>query len=491
MIRVRVDNRIRVPLLDLTRELDEAIRIEFEHENPEHHAKKAIGVPVYNIPRVIKTWTVEGGDLTLPRGGMRRLREALSRGGAQYAAVDERSTGAMPRSFPEYVGHEMRWYQEAAIAAAITREQGIIRMPTGSGKTSMAMALIARLGVPALVVLPTGGLFKQWSDRARVELGLRGRDLGIIRGPKQHLRPVTIAMQQTLWKNDSPAIDGYFGCVIEDEAQLAAARTHQEVINRFRARYRFAISADERRTDRKEFITHDLFGDEVIYEVSRDVLEDDGHVLDVEIRCVPTAFRADWYGVPTDDEPELEVDFARLLGEMTKDEERNELALRFVHAEVSEGEQAIMLTARREHARVLDRYFVEREIPSGYFLGKQDGGDEKEFERTRRGITSGGVRVGIGTYGALGFGIDLPAVSVGCAVTPIAGNAQLTNQVRGRVCRPNPKAGKKSGRLYVMWDRHVYPGHLAKLTAKNKNVTVWDRGSWANAREYNRRMKRA
>jgi hypothetical protein len=78
--------------------------------------------------------------------------------------------------------------------------------------------------------------------------------------------------------------------------------------------------------------------------------------------------------------------------------------------------------------------------------------------------------------------VDLPAVGVGLATTPIAANPQTFNQVRGRLCRPS--AGKATPHLIYFWDELVFPSHLRMIASKNASVTVWRRGRWIEARQY-------
>lgn len=480
---VTVDNRIRMRRDDLPESAATALKDLFEHPNPKVAMMVAMRKWAGNIPPTFTTWRSEGGEFTLPRGGMARLRGVLKDLSIPYKVKDAREEGFPSPDFPKYVGPELRWYQEEGVAKAIEREQGIIRASTGSGKTTMAFAAIARVGLNAIVILPTKGLFEQWASRAVKELGLSGDRLGMVGDGIRRLRPVTIAMQQSLWRlGVHDQIHDYFGHVLFDEVQGAAAKTVNETLDRFPARYRIGVSATEQRKDRLECLTYDQFGD-VIHEVDQALIEKQGYVLDVAMMIMPTEFRAPWYGVG----PGKKVDFNRLLREMAADKDRERLALELAHDEIRRGEQCIMLTGHRDHVRQLDRYFVENDIESGYLLGKQESGDEAEFRRTCAGLNNGSVRIGIGTYKALGVGIDLPAVAAGVAVTPISSNAQNTNQVRGRLCRPSE--GKPNGRLYVMLDRHVYPKHIDILIANNKTVRVWDGSAWTDARAWRKRNK--
>lgn len=251
-----------------------------------------------------------------------------------------------------------------------------------------------------------------------------------------------------------------------------AAKTHEATVNAFPARFRIAFSADETRKDRKECLVYDAFGS-VLHETTRADAEASGAVVDVEVRIVPTAFRADWYAA--------EPDFNRLVNAMAEDPSRNALIGDLVAREVGKGKQAIVLSHRREHARVLDAIIAGHGVRSGCMLGGQEAEDETAFDESRAGLLDGTVDVGVGTYGALGEGIDLPAVEVGVASTPIWKNKQMVNQVRGRLCRPS--AGKKRGVLYVLYDGHalgIQP--IRNIIAWNRTVTVWHRGSWEDAR---------
>lgn len=492
MITIRIDNRVRIDMADMPDDIDliERLKKEFEHENPAIGFKKRLGIPTWGEPKVYKTWKMHGRDITFPRGGMRKLRELLTKKGVPFRVRDLRCEGGPNPRPPKYCGLPLRWYQDDGRDAAMTYQNCILRAPTGSGKTTMAFALVSAVKVNTLVIVPTKALLLQWRARAQKELGIKSHDLGVIEGKKRQLRPLTIVMQRTLAARgiDSEMKD-YFGAVICDEVQLFAAKTFFEAVDPFPAKYRIGISADERRRDRKEFLTHDLFGD-VKHEVLRKTLEEEGHVMDVEVRIVPTEFRADWYGLADkdDEDDDRKVDFKRLLDEITVDDERNQLITDIALEEARAGEQVILLSHRREHCITLDRAFVAEQVVSGYLIGGED--YAVEYSSTKAGIESGKTRVGIGTYLALGYGIDLPAVGAGFMCTPMTGK-QNANQVRGRVCRP--AKGKERSVLYYFWDQHIYGIRLVKnFKAWFTNVVVRaPDGKWIPARHYiNQRKKR-
>lgn len=461
-----------------------ALKAAHEYRNPDFTKKQSMGFPTYGIPEQIRTWRVERDMLTLPRGGMKRVRTILRENNLAFRVIDGRSEGTPPAHRLKYKGLPLREHQREMVRVGMKDEQCILRGATGSGKTIAAFALAAEIGLNTLIVLPNKALFKQWAHWADKVLGLRGDELGMIGDGKKRLRTLTIAIQDTLgrWATHGGIpedVSEFFGAIIGDEIQRAAANTLYNAIDQMPCRYRIGFSASEKRKDRKECLIYDLFSS-VGYEASRSEMTAAGHILDVEFRLIPTSFRADWYGKDKGD-----LDFNRLLDEMTNDAKRNELAYRFIDAELGKGEQVLSFTHRREHARDVDRRFVGQGVPSGMMLGDGEPGDAPEFDRTKAGIESGKVRCAIGTYSAIGVGIDLPAVGVGFALTPIHTNEQTTNQVRGRLCRPNPEAGKKMGCLYALVDINVFGLQpIRNFVSWNQRVSVWDGKRYVDAKAY-------
>lgn len=479
---VRVDNRIRVPLEGLDNDLVAQMKKSCEHPNPEFAKRRAMNKSTWNTPRILRTWREEDGCLTFPRGAMKRVRRRLRDANVGYRVVDERIEGSLLIRPIAYVGHEPRPYQHDGARAALEREQGIVRAATGTGKTTTALFLASQIGLNTLIVLPNKKLFDQTIRVAGKLLGLTGDRIGMYGDGKKRLRPITCATQQTLWASKVPdEVRDYFGAVIIDEAHHAAARTFAQVIDQFPARYRVAFSADERRNDRMECLVYDAFGD-VLHETSREDAERFKAIVDVEVRIVMSDFRADWYrnAAEADDK-----DFDRLLIETTAHEKRNKLITRTAVDEVEAGHQGIVLTHRREHAFALDRMLIGRGVRSGRMLGGQ-GADAHEFDSTCKGLLERSMSVGVGTYEALGEGIDLPDIQFGIATTHIANNKQRFNQVRGRLCRPGE--GKTHGRLYVIFDRFVFDEQMySNIVAWNKTVKVKHRGQWVDARLLKRR----
>lgn len=485
MVRLVVDNRVRiVEGLKLDEDLLSELKRPFVRANPEFGMKSRLGISTWGLSREYITWKAEGADLTFPRGGIGRVTQVLRDCGEDVDVFDGRQYGS------EYdaPAHRVNAYpfQHDIIEAALDMEQCLFRAPTGSGKTSVLIGIASRVRVPTLIIVHSQALLNQWTDRIVAELGLKRSQVGVVQGSKFNLRPITVTIQKTMARvaEESKEVRDYFGCIIADEVHLFAASTFFACVDPFPARYRIGASADHRRKDRKEFLIHDLFGD-VAKEVTRNELIKSGHILDVEIRVVPTDFVAPWYGLADEEDKNdtREIDFTRLVKEMVDDPERNFSVATWVRAEIARGEQVLVMAHEREHCMKLGQLLLGMGIKTGYLLGGAE--SSKEFEASLKGLKSGELRVGVGTYSAIGTGIDLPRIGAIIAVTPVSGNEQNFGQIRGRACRI--AEGKKNARLYVLWDQHVYPNHLKNLIRWNKVVLVRDPGSlvdWTDARHY-------
>lgn len=483
-MNIVLDNRVRI-VDQLPVDVHKLLKEEFAHRNPQHAKKKAMGFPAWDEPAIIRTYVEgPGHQLSLPRGGFYRVRAILREAGIAYKVEDNRTEG---EHFHEVIPqHRLKLYeyQQTALEIMVEHENCLLRAGTGSGKTSIAFAVAANIGLPTLVIVWSGNLFDQWVIRCQKEFGLDKRDIGTIRSGKCNVKPITIAMQQSLAALPKEVMDGLvetFGVVICDEVQRFAAKTLFNCVDPFRSKYRFGISADESRKDGKEFLIYDLFGKPRV-DIPKEDLIESGHVLDVEIRVIPTDFVADWYTGEGND-------FNDLLDAMAAEVPRNDLILDAVSSEVAAGEQCIVLAHHREHCALIDRLLsVEKDVKSGLLIGGQD--YAAEFRRTRFALEEGILRCGVGTYQAIGQALDLPKVAVGVASTPMANNRQMFGQVRGRLCRI--AKGKKTARLYYLWDRNVYGiSQLQNIVRWNRQVLVKSGDEWVEGREYLRRLRAA
>jgi len=84
----------------------------------------------------------------------------------------------------------MRSYQKRALGAwDKAGRRGVIVLPTGSGKTVIAMKAIELVNQPAVVIVPTLDLLEQWRKRVQEELAI---EVGVYGGGENTVKAVTI-----------------------------------------------------------------------------------------------------------------------------------------------------------------------------------------------------------------------------------------------------------------------------------------------------------
>lgn len=99
--------------------------------------------------------------------------------------------------------------------------QGVLVAPCGAGKTEIGMALIARLGRPALWITHTLDLAQQAKERAQLRLGLDDREVAVISGKSKRLgTKLTIATVQSLYRMELDELSRTVGVVIVDECTM-------------------------------------------------------------------------------------------------------------------------------------------------------------------------------------------------------------------------------------------------------------------------------
>ena len=102
--------------------------------------------------------------------------------------------------YPPYkwTGPALYPHQEQAVKKFLIATRGIIRAPTGSGKTEIAAAIIARLSAKTIYLVDSLPLLKQTFDRLRSSIRC---NVGIIGGGEWDEAEVTVATVQSIYNN--------------------------------------------------------------------------------------------------------------------------------------------------------------------------------------------------------------------------------------------------------------------------------------------------
>ncbi len=406
-------------------------------QNPRWIENDRRGFSNWQTPKMIEGFEVFRGGLAVPRGATGLVIHLAKQAGESWQIIDRRRD--MPEVGFTFKG-QLRPYQETAVAAVLKRDFGVLQAPTGSGKTTMALAVIAARRQPALIVCHTRELAEQWRERAASFLGMDNDEIGMIGGGKYKIGDrLTVALVQSLYER-AEEVAKRTGFLVVDEVHHVPSRTFTEAVNAFDSRFMLGLSATPYRRDGLTKLIGWHVGP-VVHQIEQAELMTNGSLVRAEVIPVPTDF-------------ETELDFrecyGKALSELVQDRGRNRLIVDTIRAEVERAQGIILvLSDRKQHCEEIQRLLSFQGIEAEVLTGDMANG--KRAEVVKR-MQTGKTRIVIGTGSLLGEGFDCPAVETLAIATPIKFNGRLTQFV-GRALRPAP--GKRAARIIDFQDMRV------------------------------------
>jgi superfamily II DNA or RNA helicase len=167
------------------------------------------GLDVADLPGVL--WDARVGGHRAPARLAYPLAAELRRRGVRVAGLPGPSLGPPSGIRPV----ELRPYQEAALAAwRLGGRRGLVVLPTGSGKTRIALAAMAATRTACLCLVPTRALLAQWVAALRTAWD---GPIGRFGDGERVLAPITVATFASAYRH-MPAIGDRFGLLVVDEA---------------------------------------------------------------------------------------------------------------------------------------------------------------------------------------------------------------------------------------------------------------------------------
>lgn len=355
-------------------------------------------------------------NLSFPRGF---IRQAIAITGRDFVFQDDRRI--LPPVNFKFTG-KLRPYQDEAYRAIIKKAFGFLEALMGSGKTVIALAVIAARCQPTLILVHNKELLYQWRDRIAEFLGVNA---GLVGDGKFDVQPITVAIINSA-KKYLEELPTHFGQVMIDECHRTPATMFSEVVQAFDCKYMLGLSATPYRRDELTSLIHWFVGP-LIHKINPSELQDLGAVLVPEIRTRETGFN-----------------YQKLLSLIVGDEERNHLIIQDIFFETRHHSGTVLVVSDRvEHCLLLAGILAsgEPDLTVEVLTGQL-----KSKERTSlvEDIRAGKVKVVIATIQLIGEGFDCPGLSSLFLATPIKFSGRLI-QVIGRILRP---ADGKEPRVY-------------------------------------------
>lgn len=421
-------------LTGISFELEKRLKASLTIDNPQYKAAKKYGRWIgKKLKAQLKYYDPVPTGLRFPRGfSNQAVLLCREHYGFDPEIHDKR------RLLPDHkfdFSAQLRSYQEEAVSVGENRSFGVIESGTGSGKTVMALALVAKRKQPTLVVVHTKELFYQWQERVQQFLGV---EAGLVGDGKYCLEPITIGIVNSARKRVADLLP-HFGHLIVDECHRVPASLFTDVVSKFDCHYLLGLSATAFRSDNEMTKLIYYFMGDCIHRVDREKLIASGSILAPEVIRSTTSFTYKYRG-----------DYQALIKTLVANEGRNYQILNDIRKVVGkqDGTTVLVVSDRVGHCKLfyekLQGVGIKVELLHGQ-LPKDERGEIVEA------VQAGRVEVLVATLQLISEGFDCPGLSTLFLTTPISFEGRLL-QVIGRIMRP---ADNKRPQVFDYIDENI------------------------------------
>lgn len=351
----------------------------------------------------------------------------------------------------KFVSDFWRGQKDIVDAFRLRYEEGktgfIIEAKTGSGKSCIAMAILAMIGKRSLVIVPRSNLVNQWIDKILEHTDLKCDDIGIINGLKVNWqnKKIVVGLVHSLaldkFGND---FKNNFGVVVFDEVHSSVPpATFAPVATMFNPKIRIAMSATLTRVDGLDVIFRKHIGEtyltgNITKRFPAIVLI---HNYNRSSGRVPIKFGE--YTLPKLSKRGI------LLSKLAKNYERNRIIVRYILSMLKSNDRRVLVLSDRTWQLVLLKKLLDKNAShykinlknsdSGYFVNTLSMlGSNGEVLKKKKKITqeerqkvADNCKVIFATYAMFGLGSNIPELSGLIYATP----QSSVEQAQGRIER--------------------------------------------------------
>lgn len=346
------------------------------------------------------------GSYRLPIGMLNRAIEHLDAAKHEYTLEDQRTKPERVWS-SKWIGFPLRPYQEQAAKTFLKSDgPGVLKMAIRSGKTITAGAIIHRLGIRTLFIVPSTLLLHQTADSLEKCLDV---SIGRIGDNEKKIAPhVNVATIQTLSKMKARK-DGEYedfiagtGLLVVDEVHHSQADTWRSIMLEIQSYWTLGLTATPPLEESKKGYTKGgiwltALAGQVVFETNMKELIEGGFLMrpTIELHKIHSP---DLMGIPWSDG-------LRSSGILLNDVRNSKVVSR--GNELAEGMRVLVVCSRLEQVRELVRMFksVGRSVPTITGKAETDARHEiiAKFVAREHPIIISTV---------MGEGVDIPDVEV-------------------------------------------------------------------------------
>lgn len=436
-------------LRDYTQEEKEIIMNSLTYVNPEYENAKRYSRWGTNISlSPYKIYYIDAGDyLVVPRGYKIPFShriivdDTLKNEGVEYPKLKIKLREVQKNAVKSYIDK-----------LHFSRDYGVICVPTGMGKSIIGISLAQILRQRCLVIVQKDDLIDGWLADCRLALGLRPRQVGLIKAKEYRLgKWITLTTIQTLSKLDTEKLTElykYFGIVIVDEFHRSVAKTYT-LINCFPAKFRIGLTATPFRNDGLEGVLYHYFGG-IAYKYEEKIGEKDEDIMGVTIKVKPIK-QTVWLPPPKTrlnrDTGEMELvplKISDIRKAIAYNLHFNAVLIDDILQEYKNKKSCIVFCHEKEHCKNIYETLIENGVAKNHLqIYSSDNREPKSIIKKR--AENKEVLITIATFAIATEGTNVKAWERGFLASTIANKKDLIQTI-GRLRRR--KAGKKDVVVY-------------------------------------------
>ena len=466
-MRILVSNKIKVE--NYNQEVLDYCKENLVMDNPEFYKREQQGRWTGNTQREFVLYERVGTDLLLPFGCFKELWR-------RFGGICDFESHIQTKTDTNYKSSiNLYPYQEQGVERLLRAKNGILVSPCGSGKTQMALEIIARIGGKALWLTHTGELLTQSMERAKACFDLSKEAYGTITAGKVNIgSAITFATVQTMCNIDLKQYAKEWDVIIVDECHKAIGTPTKimqfyKVLSNLSARYKIGVTATPKRADGLERCMTALLGN-IEHTIPKEEVK--------KFTCPVKVMK-----VETDYKPNLDVVLAgdgtivysSLINDLIQNQERNDKIASDITEIILDSPpnevKVLILSDRVEHLTKLKDLLVKKLTGDfGCLYGVKQlmalSNSKKAREERRQALkdlNDGKINVVLATYALAKEGLDVPKLDYVVFASPQKDETTVT-QSAGRVGRK--AEGKEYGVVIDYVDSNF--GMLAGFS-KNRN----------------------
>lgn len=331
-------------------------------------------------------------------------------------------------------------HQNEAFSKGVAQGGGVLSLPCGFGKTTVAIAIAHKLGVRTMIVVHKEFLANQW--RERIKQFCPGATIGLVQQDTVNIEAdFVIAMLQSL-SQKAYTFEQFesIGTLIVDEAHHICARVFSQALFKLCPRHVYGLSATPDRKDGLTNVLHWFMGD-TFFAVERKE-QKQVEVFSVDFKCKR-------FEDPPPCNRMGKLSLVEMITQLVEMPERNNLLLKLIRKGSSGTRQLLVLSDRRSHCEYLHSKFPDN---SGLYMG---GMKEHELDESSK------KKIIFGTFSQAHEGLDIPTLDSLILATP---KSDIKQSI-GRIMRET--AGKKNNpRIWDVWDQWSILNAMYRKRAK-------------------------